>query len=65
MKLTIRHVVIQHRTFDAVVHTNDNHTHRIGHLPAEGWFCQTCGKRCRQIAAVRAVVPPMEGRPEP
>jgi hypothetical protein len=60
MKTTIRHVVLAHRVVDAIVTDDRGHHHRIGHLPAEGWFCQTCGKRCRLIAAVRDVVVPME-----
>ncbi|MFD3399436.1 hypothetical protein ACFWUU_02090 [Kribbella sp. NPDC058693] len=57
MKITIRHVVAAHRVVDALVTTDDSKTHRIGHLPTEGWFC-TCGhgKRCRNIPAVRDLI---------
>ena len=63
MKLVIRHVVAAHHVADAVVIDDAGHTHRIGHLPGESWFC-TCaaGKRCRYIDQVRDIVTPMDSR---
>lgn len=45
----------------ANVTTTQGTRHRLGHLPAEGWFC-TCpkGKRCPQIEHVKQLVPEME-----
>lgn len=65
MKLVVRHVVAAHRTVDAVVTTDDGHSHRIGHLPSTGWYCATCGKRCRHIGAIRDLVPPMTEPTQP
>lgn len=45
----------------ATVTTSKGDSHRIGHLPFEGWFCNCPGsKRCAQIKHVKALVPPME-----
>ena len=60
MKVTIRHVVAAHHVADATITDDHGHTHRIGHLPRESWFCDcAAGKRCRHIDAVRDVVVPM------
>lgn len=60
------HIVIDwvnrlERGVAAVVTTTTGTTHRLGHLPTDGWFC-TCpkGKRCPQIEHVKPLVPPME-----
>ncbi|MGH3599138.1 MAG: hypothetical protein ACRDQH_02480 [Pseudonocardiaceae bacterium] len=53
----LRHVVAANVTTRTGTH------HRLGHLPTEGWFCCcNLGKRCPQIAHVKALVPPMETR---
>lgn len=59
-KIIIDMVDRRKRAVAATVWT-DRAKHRLGYLPAEGWFC-TCtrGKRCKQIESVRALVPPME-----
>lgn len=36
-------------------------THRLGHLPGEGWFCATCrNKKCPHIVTIRNLVTSME-----
>ncbi|RIQ21261.1 hypothetical protein [Jiangella rhizosphaerae] len=61
MKITIRHVVVQHRIADSVVIDDQEKYHRVGHHPADGWHCHTCNSsRCPTIAAVHDVVTPME-----
>jgi hypothetical protein len=41
----------------ATVRATRADVHDIGWLPAEGWFCITCGTaRCRQIRLVRELV---------
>jgi len=49
-----RHIVSAYVTAGDVVH-------RVGYLPAEGWFC-TCKsfRRCRHVKTIRDMTPPME-----
>jgi hypothetical protein len=60
VKITIRHVVAQHRVVDAVViveeRLDDHRIHHVGHLPTEGWFCSCGYKRCAAIERVRELV---------
>jgi hypothetical protein len=53
----LRRIVAAHVTTSNGIH------HRLGHLPSEGWFCCCArGRRCSQIAQIKALVPPMEPR---
>lgn len=60
-KVIIDWVARLERGVAATVTTTAGTTHRLGHLPSQGWFC-TCrkGKRCPQIEHVQRLVPPME-----
>jgi hypothetical protein len=61
VRIVIRHVVVAHHVIDALVVDAEGIRHRVGHLPAEGWFCGCpAGKRCEHIAAVAGLVPPMD-----
>lgn len=61
--ILINWVSLVERGVAATVTTGHGHTHRLGHLPKDGWFC-TCprGKRCTQIAHVKPLVPDMENK---
>jgi hypothetical protein len=40
----------------------DGKRYRLGHLPAEGWFCLCRGRACSQLAAVQSLVPRIPAR---
>lgn len=56
MKVTVRHLVHQHRVCDATVTDDTGQLHRIGHTVAERWHCVQHGPRCPAITPVRDVV---------